>query len=185
MRLDSALTKRSSPIYLGTKHLDTFWCTGWAWNCQIIFSAGFILKNYRKPKEQSRMDNTEKVTTLGTQDTTLGTQDTGLGTQDTGWRHKKNTTQKTKKMSRTPSLTGGELKCLQRLSSSCILQDTHHVTHLVKTCWTLLYTNTINMASANNWGSRRTEYRFYAEIVADVTTRNLKRKYVFMVFVSF
>jgi hypothetical protein len=38
------------------------------------------------------------------------------------------------------------------------------------------------MASANNWGSRRTEYRFYVEIVADITTRNLKRKYVFMVF---
>jgi hypothetical protein len=37
--------KKSSPIYL-----DTFWCTGWAWNCQIIFRcasihgrAGFIL----------------------------------------------------------------------------------------------------------------------------------------------
>jgi hypothetical protein len=25
------------PIYLGPKNLDTFWCTGWAWNCQIIF----------------------------------------------------------------------------------------------------------------------------------------------------
>jgi hypothetical protein len=40
----------SSPIYLGLKNLDTFWCTGWAWNCQIIFRcasihgrAGFIL----------------------------------------------------------------------------------------------------------------------------------------------
>jgi hypothetical protein len=49
MRLDSAL-KKSSPIYLGPKNLDTFWCTGWAWNCQIIFRcasihgrAGFIL----------------------------------------------------------------------------------------------------------------------------------------------
>ena len=37
--------KKSSPIYL-----DTFWCTGWAWNCKIIFRcasihgrAGFIL----------------------------------------------------------------------------------------------------------------------------------------------
>ena len=37
--------KKSSPIYLGPKNLDTFW-----WNCQIIFrcaslhgSAGFIL----------------------------------------------------------------------------------------------------------------------------------------------
>jgi hypothetical protein len=38
------------------------------------------------------------------------------------------------------------------------------------------------MASANNWWSRRTEYRFYAEIVADITTRNLKRKYVFIDF---
>jgi hypothetical protein len=27
----------SSPIYLGPKNLDTFWCTGWTWNCQIIF----------------------------------------------------------------------------------------------------------------------------------------------------
>ena len=51
MRLDSALKIRSSPIYLGPKNLDTFWCTGWAWNCQIIFRcasihgrAGFILK---------------------------------------------------------------------------------------------------------------------------------------------
>ena len=42
---------KSSPIYLGPKNLDTFWCTGWAWNCQIIFRcasihgrAGFILK---------------------------------------------------------------------------------------------------------------------------------------------
>jgi hypothetical protein len=42
--------KKSSPIYLGSKNLDTFWCTGWAWNCQIIFRcasihgrAGFIL----------------------------------------------------------------------------------------------------------------------------------------------
>jgi hypothetical protein len=37
MRLDSALKKKLSPIYLGPKNLDTFWCTGWAWNCQIIF----------------------------------------------------------------------------------------------------------------------------------------------------
>jgi hypothetical protein len=29
--------KKLSPIYLGTRNLDTFWCTGWAWNCQIIF----------------------------------------------------------------------------------------------------------------------------------------------------
>jgi hypothetical protein len=42
--------KKSSPIYLGPKNLDTFWCTGWAWNCQMIFRcvsihgcAGFIL----------------------------------------------------------------------------------------------------------------------------------------------
>jgi hypothetical protein len=41
---------KSSPIYLGPKNLDTFWCTGWAWNCQIIFRcasihgrSGFIL----------------------------------------------------------------------------------------------------------------------------------------------
>jgi hypothetical protein len=42
--------KKSSPIYLGPKNLDTFWCIGWAWNCQIISRcasihgrAGFIL----------------------------------------------------------------------------------------------------------------------------------------------
>ena len=42
--------KKSSPIYLGPRNLDTFWCTGWAWNFQIIFRcasihgrAGFIL----------------------------------------------------------------------------------------------------------------------------------------------
>jgi hypothetical protein len=34
----------------GPKNLDTYWCTGWVWNCQIIFRcasihgrAGFIL----------------------------------------------------------------------------------------------------------------------------------------------
>ena len=26
-----------SILYLGPKNLDTFWCTGWVWNCQIIF----------------------------------------------------------------------------------------------------------------------------------------------------
>jgi hypothetical protein len=43
---------KSSPIYLGPKNLDTFWGTGWAWNCQIIFRcasihgrAGFILSS--------------------------------------------------------------------------------------------------------------------------------------------
>ena len=42
--------RKSSPIYLGPKYLNTFWCTGWAWNCEIIFRcasihgrAGFIL----------------------------------------------------------------------------------------------------------------------------------------------
>jgi hypothetical protein len=29
-------------IYLGPKNLDTFWCTGWAWNCQIIFRCASI-----------------------------------------------------------------------------------------------------------------------------------------------
>ena len=48
-RLDS-VPKKSSPIYLGPKNLKIFWCTGWAWNCQINFRcasihgrAGFIL----------------------------------------------------------------------------------------------------------------------------------------------
>jgi hypothetical protein len=47
MRLDSA-QKKASPIYLGPKNLDTFWCT--ACNCLKIFRcasihgrAGFIL----------------------------------------------------------------------------------------------------------------------------------------------
>ena len=46
--------KKSSQIYLGPKNFDTFWCTGWAWNCQIIFRcasihgrAGFILELIR------------------------------------------------------------------------------------------------------------------------------------------
>jgi hypothetical protein len=30
----TARLNKSSPIYLGPKNLDTFWCTGWAWNCQ-------------------------------------------------------------------------------------------------------------------------------------------------------
>ena len=33
---------KSSPIYLGPKNLNTFWCTGWAWNCQIIFRCASI-----------------------------------------------------------------------------------------------------------------------------------------------
>jgi hypothetical protein len=36
---------------------------------------------------------------------------------------------------RIPSHTRGELGCSQRLSSSSLLQDTHHITHLVKTCY--------------------------------------------------
>jgi len=27
-----------------------------------------------------------------------------------------------------------EWRCSRRVSSSCFLQDTHHVTHIVKTC---------------------------------------------------
>jgi hypothetical protein len=131
-------------------------------------------KGERKPKWQSRMDNPEKRATLST--------------HYTGWRQPKQKTKhrKLKRLvTRTPSHTRGELGCSQRISSSCLLQDTHHITHLVKTCWTPLYTNTINMTSSNNWGSRRTEYRFHAEIVACITTRNLKHKYVFIVCASF
>jgi hypothetical protein len=50
-----------SPIYLGPKNLDTFWCTGWAWNCQIIFRcasihgrAGFILIGKRLNKLKNK-----------------------------------------------------------------------------------------------------------------------------------
>ena len=32
-----------APIYLGPKNLDTFWWTGWVWNCQIIFRFASIL----------------------------------------------------------------------------------------------------------------------------------------------
>ena len=34
--------------------------------------------------------------------------------------------------------------------------------------------NTNNVSPTNNWRYRRNEYRFYAEIVTDVTTRNVK-----------
>jgi hypothetical protein len=37
-----ALRKKSSPINLGPKNLNTFWCTGWAWNCHIIFRCASI-----------------------------------------------------------------------------------------------------------------------------------------------
>ena len=49
MRLDLALNK-SRPQYISAQKILTLWCTGWAWNCQIIFRcasihgrAGFIL----------------------------------------------------------------------------------------------------------------------------------------------
>ena len=52
--------KKSSTIYLGPKNLDTFWCTGWAWNCQIIFRcasihgrAGFILETKTKRQKKN------------------------------------------------------------------------------------------------------------------------------------
>jgi hypothetical protein len=42
--------KKSHPQYISAQKISTFWCTGWAWNCQIIFRcasihgcAGFIL----------------------------------------------------------------------------------------------------------------------------------------------
>jgi hypothetical protein len=38
----------------------------------------------------------------------------------------------------------GEPRCSRRASRSCLLLDTRHVTHIVKTCWILLYTNKIN-----------------------------------------
>jgi hypothetical protein len=40
------LKNKSSPIYLGPKNLDTFWCTGWAWNCQIIFSLDIRFRTF-------------------------------------------------------------------------------------------------------------------------------------------
>jgi hypothetical protein len=43
MRLDSALIK-SRPRYISAlKNIDTCWCTGWAWNCQIIFGLNWLL----------------------------------------------------------------------------------------------------------------------------------------------
>ena len=55
---------KSSPIYLYPKNLDTFWCTGWTWNCQIIFRcasihgrAGFILYNIRLRCNEYHMQN--------------------------------------------------------------------------------------------------------------------------------
>ena len=43
IRLDSTL-KESSPIYLGPKNIapNLLWCTGWAWNWQIIFKFASI-----------------------------------------------------------------------------------------------------------------------------------------------
>ena len=56
----SSILDFSSPIYLGPKNLDTFWCTGWAWNWQIIFRfasihgrACFILYRTEKTKNMN------------------------------------------------------------------------------------------------------------------------------------
>ena len=62
------------------------------------------------------------------------------------WIHKtqdeeKNTTQKIKKTNNLdPPKTEGEPRCSQMVSSSCLLYDTRYVTHIIKTCWTPLYT---------------------------------------------
>jgi hypothetical protein len=45
-----------------------------------------------------------------------------------------------------PKTQGGS-RCSQRVSSSCLLYHTHHITHIVNTCWTSLCipsTNNIN-----------------------------------------
>jgi hypothetical protein len=41
--------QKSSPIYLGPNNLDTFWCTGWAWNCQIILDVGEKVRDLGSP----------------------------------------------------------------------------------------------------------------------------------------
>jgi hypothetical protein len=41
--------KMSSPIYLGPKNRDTFWCTGWAWT----LPDNFQMREYSWPCRQS------------------------------------------------------------------------------------------------------------------------------------
>jgi hypothetical protein len=68
-----------------------------------------MFQNVREnhPKGQSRMDNPEKLATVGTQDT-----------ERRQIKHK-NTTQKAKKMSNTDiPKTGSDLMCSRRISSS-------------------------------------------------------------------
>ena len=77
----------------------------------LVFLTSHILwlnKHWRKPRGKSRMDNSETLATLGT--------------QDTGWRQAKQkyTIQNTKTMSTgTPPKARGEPRCLWRVSSSC------------------------------------------------------------------
>jgi hypothetical protein len=69
-RLWDFVRKKSSPIYLGPKNLDTFWCT--AWNCQIIFRcasihgrAGFILFLYKSNSAMSTLTKSSQVNNTG------------------------------------------------------------------------------------------------------------------------
>ena len=74
-----------------------------------------------KSKGQSGMDNPETLTKFGTK-----------GTRQRLTKQKHNIENLTTLATRTPPKTG---------SSSCLLKDTHRVTHIVKTCWTPLHTN--------------------------------------------
>jgi len=47
-----------------------------------------------------------------------------------------------RRATRTPPKNGSELRCLRKVSSSCILQDTQHKAQRIKVCWTPLYTQT-------------------------------------------
>jgi hypothetical protein len=94
---------------------------------------------------QPRMYNPETLATLGTQAKTKNVQSRDTGnirhtsgnqecTQDTGRRQ--NTTQhrKLKRLAtRTPPTIGGEPMCSRMVSSSCLLLDSRHVTHIMKT----------------------------------------------------
>ena len=76
---------KSSPIYLGPKNLDTCWCTGWAWNCKIIFRcasihgrAGFILWLIGKKWSECQMWNLYQTLAIVCQNLIMTKKGTGI-----------------------------------------------------------------------------------------------------------
>ena len=78
-----------------------------------------VYKRQRKPKGQSRMDNPEKLVTLGTQDEDKKKNNKTIN------KKKQKKRQQHRKVKRfatpIPTIIGGEPKWSRRVSSSCLL----------------------------------------------------------------